>query len=149
MVANADVSVRRLAAGLLIACVLLLALTGLVGRDMKGTRALACGFAILMLFNAAGHTLTTIFGRTVASVTFPQACAAILVVTFYGGRSHLPAGAIAPVTRKASAQGWATDSDFCVSSSKIEYWLLSPQPVPRFECWRALAPLRRAFTTPS
>lgn len=59
-------------AGLLVACVVLLALTGFVGRGAPGTRVLAYFFAILMLFNAAGHTLATIFGRTVASVTFPR-----------------------------------------------------------------------------
>jgi hypothetical protein len=59
-------------AGLLIACVVLLALTGFVGRGAPGTRVLAYFFAVLMLFNAAGHTLATILGRTVASVTFPR-----------------------------------------------------------------------------
>jgi len=58
--------------GLLIGCVVLLVLTGLVARGAPGTRALAYIFAILMLFNAAGHTLASIFGRTVASVTFPR-----------------------------------------------------------------------------
>ncbi len=59
-------------AGLIIACVVLLALGGLVARGAKGTRALAYGFAVIMLLNAAGHTLATVFGRTVASVTFPR-----------------------------------------------------------------------------
>lgn len=59
-------------AGLIVGCVVLLALSGLVARGVKGTRALAYVFAILMLFNAAGHTLATIFGQTVASVTFPR-----------------------------------------------------------------------------
>lgn len=58
--------------GLLIACVVLLALTGLVARGAPGTCVLAYVFAILMLFNAGGHTLATIFGQTVASVTFPR-----------------------------------------------------------------------------
>ena len=59
-------------AGLAAGCVVLLAITGFVTRGAKGTRILAYGFAILMLFNAAGHTLATIFGRTVAGVTFPR-----------------------------------------------------------------------------
>src|SRR5271165_607600 len=58
--------------GLLVGCVVLLALTGLVARGAPGTPVLAYIFAILMLFNAAGHTLATILGRTVASVTFPR-----------------------------------------------------------------------------
>ena len=59
-------------AGLIVAVVVLLALTGMVGRGAKGTRALAYIFAVIMLMNAGGHTLATIFGRTVASVTFPR-----------------------------------------------------------------------------
>lgn len=58
--------------GLILVCVVLLVLSNAVARGVTGTRALAYGFAILMLFNAAGHTLATIFGRTVASVTFPR-----------------------------------------------------------------------------
>ena len=59
-------------AGLIVGCVVLLALTGLVTRGVPGTRVLAYGFAIIMLLNAGSHTLATIFGRTVASVTFPR-----------------------------------------------------------------------------
>jgi hypothetical protein len=59
-------------AGLIVTCVVLLALTGLVARGAKGTRVLAYFFAIIMLLNAAGHTLATVFGRTVASVAFPR-----------------------------------------------------------------------------
>jgi len=58
--------------GLIIVCVVLFALTPLVARAAPGTRALAYFFAILMLLNAGGHTLATIFGRTTASVTFPR-----------------------------------------------------------------------------
>lgn len=59
-------------AGLVIGCVVLLALSGLVARGARGTRVLAYGFAAIMLLNAASHTLATIFGRTVASVMFPR-----------------------------------------------------------------------------
>jgi len=59
-------------AGLVIACVVLLALSGLVARGAIGTRLLAYVFATIMVLNAASHTLATIFGRTVASVTFPR-----------------------------------------------------------------------------
>ena len=58
--------------GLLVACVVLLALTGFVARGALGTRILAYGFAVIMLLNAASHTMATIFGRTVATVTFPR-----------------------------------------------------------------------------
>ena len=59
-------------AGLIVACVVLLALSGAVSRGAKGTRLVAYIFATLMLLNAASHTLATIFGRTVESVTFPR-----------------------------------------------------------------------------
>ena len=59
-------------AGLLVACVALLAISRAVSRGAKGTRLAAYVFAIIMLLNVAGHTLATIFGRTVASVTFPR-----------------------------------------------------------------------------
>lgn len=59
-------------AGLIIVCVVLLLLTPLVVRGVPGTRALAYIFAVIMLLNAGGHTLATIFGRTVANVTFPR-----------------------------------------------------------------------------
>jgi hypothetical protein len=59
-------------AGLIVACFVVLALTGLVARGAWGTRVLAYVFAIIMLLNAAGHTLATVFGRTVVSVTFPR-----------------------------------------------------------------------------
>ena len=58
--------------GLIAACVILLVLSGAVARGARGTRVLAYVFAILMLLNAAGHTLATIFGRAVASVPFPR-----------------------------------------------------------------------------
>lgn len=59
-------------AGLIMGCAVLLALSGLVARGATGTRPLAYGLAAIMLLNAASHTLATIFGRTVASVTFPR-----------------------------------------------------------------------------
>ena len=87
-------------AGLIVACVALLALSGAVSRGVKGTRIAAYIFAIIMLLNAAGHTLFTIFGRTVASVTFPRpapgfwsspimaACAIYLLVQLRRSRSE-------------------------------------------------------------
>ena len=58
--------------GLIVVCLVLLALTPLVARGVPGTRPLAYIFAVIMLVNAGGHTLATILGRTVASVTFPR-----------------------------------------------------------------------------
>jgi hypothetical protein len=58
--------------GLIIGVAVLLSLTWLVGRGARGTRALAYFFAVLMLLNAGGHTLATIFGQTVSSVTFAR-----------------------------------------------------------------------------
>ena len=59
-------------AGLIGAVVILLLLSGWVAREVTGTRFVAYGFAIIMLLNACSHTLATIFGRTVASVTFSR-----------------------------------------------------------------------------
>lgn len=58
--------------GLIVAVVVLLGLTWLVRRGIPGMRGLAYVFAILMLANACGHTVATIFGRTVAGVTFSR-----------------------------------------------------------------------------
>ena len=58
--------------GLIIAVSVLLVLTPLVARGAAGTRALAYFFAVLMLLNAGGHTLATVFGQTVSRVTFPR-----------------------------------------------------------------------------
>jgi len=59
-------------AGLIMASVVLLALSGLVARGARGTRVLAYIFAIIMLLNAGSHTLFSLLGRTVASVTFSR-----------------------------------------------------------------------------
>ena len=59
-------------AGLILAVIVLLLLSGAVARGVTGTRFVAYVFAIIMLLNACSHTLATIFGRTVASVTFPR-----------------------------------------------------------------------------
>ncbi|MFZ0197799.1 MAG: hypothetical protein WB523_23980 [Candidatus Sulfotelmatobacter sp.] len=39
---------------------------------MHGLRSLAWPYALIMLLNALGHTIGTILGHTVASVTFPR-----------------------------------------------------------------------------
>lgn len=58
--------------GLLAACVILLALSVEALRGAPWMRYVAAIFAALMLLNAAGHTLFTILGHTVSSVTFSR-----------------------------------------------------------------------------
>lgn len=57
---------------LIVACGLLFCLTPVAARGMPGLRPLAWFFAVLMFLNGLGHTLFTILGHTVASVTFPR-----------------------------------------------------------------------------
>jgi uncharacterized membrane protein YwaF len=58
--------------GLIVANVALLALTPLAFRNARALRPLAYFFAVVMLLNGLGHTLFTILGRTVSSVTFAR-----------------------------------------------------------------------------
>jgi hypothetical protein len=58
--------------GLAVAIVILLALSGFVRRGARWARALAYVFSALMIANALGHTVGTIFGRTVGSIAFPR-----------------------------------------------------------------------------
>ncbi len=59
-------------AGLIIGIVILLALSPFAFRGARWLRPLAYFFAVIMLLNAFGHTLGTIAGRTVSSVTFER-----------------------------------------------------------------------------
>jgi hypothetical protein len=58
--------------GLIIAVALCFALTPLAVRGTRGLRPFAWFFACVHLLNATGHTLGTIFGQTVSTVTFPR-----------------------------------------------------------------------------
>ena len=58
--------------GLIVANVILLALTPLAYRNTWALRPLAYFFAVVMLLNGLGHTFFTILGRTVPSVTFSR-----------------------------------------------------------------------------
>jgi hypothetical protein len=58
--------------GLIIANVILLALTPLAYRNARALRPLAYFFAGVMLLNGMGHTLFTMLGRTVPSVQFSR-----------------------------------------------------------------------------
>ena len=60
---------REWLVGLIIAVAVCLALTPLAYRNMRGLRPLAWFYAVVMLFNAIGHTATTIMGHTIARVT--------------------------------------------------------------------------------
>ena len=58
--------------GLGIAVTVLLALSPFAFRGERWLRPLAYAFAVLMLLNATGHTLGTIFGQTLPSITFSR-----------------------------------------------------------------------------
>jgi hypothetical protein len=58
--------------GLIVANLILLALTPFAYRNARGLRPLAYLFAGVMLLNGLGHTVFTVLGRTVASVQFPR-----------------------------------------------------------------------------
>lgn len=58
--------------GLIIGVACCFALTPLAARGVRAMRPLTWFFAIVHLLNAAGHTLGTIFGQTVSTVTFPR-----------------------------------------------------------------------------
>ena len=47
-------------------------LTPLASRGAGVLRPLACFYAVIMFLNGMGHTLFTVLGRTVASVTFSR-----------------------------------------------------------------------------
>jgi hypothetical protein len=57
---------------LIIAVVLCFALTPFAARNVRWMRPLAWVVAVIQFSNAAGHTVGTILGRTVATVTFPR-----------------------------------------------------------------------------
>jgi hypothetical protein len=59
-------------AGLIAAIIVLLALSVFVFRGARWTRPVAYALAIIMTANALGHTAGTIFGRTIADVSFPR-----------------------------------------------------------------------------
>lgn len=58
--------------GLIVANLILLALTPLAYRNARGLRPLAYFFTGIMLLNGMGHTIFTVLGRTVPSVHFSR-----------------------------------------------------------------------------
>lgn len=63
---------REWLAVLVIACAVLFCLTPIAARGMSGLRPFAWFYAGIMFLNGMGHTLFSILGRTVSSVTFPR-----------------------------------------------------------------------------
>ena len=63
---------REWLVGLIVANLILLALTPFAYRNARGLRPLAYFYAGVMLLNGMGHTVFTVLGRTVASVQFPR-----------------------------------------------------------------------------
>lgn len=63
---------REWLVGLIIAVALCFALTPSAARGARWLRPLAWFYALIMFFNGVGHTLFTILGRTVPSVTFSR-----------------------------------------------------------------------------
>ena len=58
--------------GLIAAVLAMVAVTPLVARGARWTRVAAWFLAIVMIANALGHTLGTIFGRTLDTVRFSR-----------------------------------------------------------------------------
>lgn len=63
---------RMWLAGLIALCVLLLILTVWANQRYRIMKIAAYILTVIMIFNAAGHTLGTIFGRTVSGITFAR-----------------------------------------------------------------------------
>jgi hypothetical protein len=62
---------REWLVGLIFGVAVCFALTPLAARGVRWMRPLAWFYAVVQLSNAMGHTIGTILGHTVASVTFP------------------------------------------------------------------------------
>lgn len=59
-------------AGLILATLALCALSVFVFRGARWTPPAGYALAVLMIANGVGHTIATVFGRTVESVRFPR-----------------------------------------------------------------------------
>ena len=58
--------------GLIVFVVILLMLSPLAFRNATGLRPIACFLSALMILNALGHTLATVWGRTFESIHFSR-----------------------------------------------------------------------------
>ena len=63
---------REWLAGLIAGVLLCLLLTPVAARGAHWLRPLAWFYALVMFLNGAGHTVFTVIGHTVASLTFPR-----------------------------------------------------------------------------
>lgn len=63
---------REWLVGLIVAVMFCFALTPLAAQGVRWLRPLAWLYAVIQFSNAIGHTIGTILGHTVASVTFPR-----------------------------------------------------------------------------
>ncbi len=63
---------REWLTGLIVANLVLLLLAPFAFRNARWLRPVAYVYAVIMILNALGHTLATIFGRTVATIHFPR-----------------------------------------------------------------------------
>jgi hypothetical protein len=63
---------REWLVGLTVGCGILICLSALAYCGATWLRPLARGYAAIMLVNGLGHTLFTVLGHTVASVSFPR-----------------------------------------------------------------------------
>lgn len=63
---------REWLVGLIAGVVLCFVLTPMAARNVRWLRPLARFYAFVMFLNGMGHTVFTILGRTVATVTFPR-----------------------------------------------------------------------------
>lgn len=66
------IALREFLIGHVLVCALLFCLTPVAARGMHGLRPLAWAYALIMFLNGMGHTIGTILGHTVDSVTFPR-----------------------------------------------------------------------------
>ena len=63
---------REWLTGLIAGVVFCFALTPLAARGLRRLRPFAWFYAVIMFYNGMGHTLFTVLGHTVQSVTFPR-----------------------------------------------------------------------------
>jgi hypothetical protein len=63
---------RQWLVGVILACATLACLAPFAFSGARWLRPPAWAFAVIMLLNGMGHTIATVLGRTVASVTFPR-----------------------------------------------------------------------------
>jgi hypothetical protein len=66
------IALREFLIAHVLVCALLFCLTPVAARGMQGLRPLAWAYAVIMFLNGMGHTIGTILGHTIDSVTFQR-----------------------------------------------------------------------------